>query len=58
MLPVPAALQVGDSLVEAARALARSRQGELPVLDAGAYAGTVSAHSVAEALADGDRAGH
>ena len=55
MLPVPAALRVGDSLVKAARALARSRQGVLPVVDAeGAYAGTVSAHSVAEALADGE----
>jgi len=40
--------------VKAARALARSRQGVLPVVDAGgAYAGTVSAHAVAEALADG-----
>ena len=54
MLPVPAALHVGDSLVKAARALAHSRQGVLPIVDAdGAYAGTVSAHAVAEALADG-----
>ena len=55
MLPVPAALRVSDSLVKAARALARSRQGVLPVVDAGeAYCGTVSAHAVAEALADGE----
>ena len=55
MLPVPAALHEGDSLVKAAKALARSRQGVLPVVDAdGAYAGTVSAHAVAEALADGE----
>jgi len=55
MLPVPTALRMGDSLVKAARALARSRQGVLPVVDAhGAYAGTVSAHAVAEALADGE----
>jgi CIC family chloride channel protein len=44
-----------DSLVKAARALARSPQGVLPVVDAeGAYAGTVSALAVAEALADGE----
>jgi len=54
MLPVPTALGTADSLVKAARALARSRQGVLPVVDTGgAYAGTVSAHAVAEALADG-----
>ena len=54
MLPVPAALLMGDTLVKAARALAHSPQGVLPVVDAdGAYAGTVSAHAVAEALADG-----
>ena len=55
MIPVPAALHDSDALVKAGRALARSRQGVLPVVDAdGAYAGTVSAHAVAEALADGE----
>lgn len=55
MLPVPAALRMGDTLVKAARALARAPQVVLPVIDAGgAYAGTVSAHAVAEALADGE----
>jgi chloride channel protein, CIC family len=54
MLRVPTALHDSDSLVKAARALAHSRQGVLPVVDAdGASAGTVSAHAVAEALADG-----
>jgi len=55
MLRVPIALQDSDSLINAAQALARSPQGILPVVDAaGAYCGTVSAHAVAEALADGD----
>jgi chloride channel protein, CIC family len=58
MRPVPTALRVSDNLVEAARALARSGQGVLPVVDAdGAYTGTVSAHSVAEALAVGEHDG-
>ncbi|MEP7194431.1 MAG: chloride channel protein, partial [Actinomycetota bacterium] len=55
MLRVPTSLRASDSLMKAARALARSPQGVLPVVDAdGAYCGTVSAHSVVEALADGE----
>lgn len=55
MLAVPAALRESDTVVTAARALAHSPQGVLPVVDAcGAYCGTVSAQAVAQALADGE----
>jgi CIC family chloride channel protein len=55
MLALPAALSQDDSLATAARALAHSRQGVLPVVDAhGAYRGTVSAAAVAQALTDGE----
>ncbi len=55
MLPVPTALRDTDSLLKAARSLAHAPQGVIPVVDAhGAYCGTVSAHAVAEALADGE----
>ncbi|MEP7035279.1 MAG: CBS domain-containing protein, partial [Actinomycetota bacterium] len=54
MLTVPTALRGSDSLLKAARSLARAPQAVLPVVDAhGAYCGTVSARGVAEALADG-----
>ncbi len=55
MLPVPTALHDTDSLLKAARSLAHAPQGVILVVDAqGAYCGTVSAHAVAEALADGE----
>ena len=58
MIRVPTALRDSDSLLKAARSLAHAPQGVLPVVDAdGAYCGTVSAHAVAEALADGEHDG-
>ena len=54
MLAVPDGVAESATLQDAALALARSGQGVLPVLDAtGAYRGTVSSRSVADALADG-----
>ena len=53
MLRVPTALRDSDSLMKAARTVAHS-----PIVDHdGAYCGTVSAHCVAEALADGEHDG-
>lgn len=54
MLAVPTGIAESATLQDAALALAWSVQGVLPVLDAaGAYRGTVSSRSVADALADG-----
>lgn len=54
MLAVPTGIAESATLQDAALALAWSAQGVLPVLDAtGAYRGTVSSRSVADALADG-----
>jgi xanthine/CO dehydrogenase XdhC/CoxF family maturation factor len=53
MLRVPTVLRDSDRLMKAARAVAHS-----PIVDHdGAYCGTVSAHCVAEALADGEHDG-
>ena len=55
MTGVPEPVCETTSLLEAARALAQSPQGVLPVVDAdGAYLGILSARAVAEALADGE----
>jgi CIC family chloride channel protein len=54
MQPLPATVRTCDLMLDAARVLARSDQGVVPVVDdTGAYQGTVRARSVAEALADG-----
>ncbi|HET9128630.1 MAG TPA: chloride channel protein [Propionibacteriaceae bacterium] len=55
MIPVPKPIRDAATLLDAARSLAHSRQGVLPVVDGeGRYVGTVSARAVAEALADGE----
>jgi CIC family chloride channel protein len=57
MEPVPAPLPDGTPLERAARLLALSEHGILPVTDTeGAYRGTVTARAVAEALTDGGEA--
>jgi chloride channel protein, CIC family len=54
MEPVGPSLTEDATLLEAAAELARSRHGQLPVLDrAGRYQGTVTARAVAETIADG-----
>ena len=54
MTAVPQPIRDAATLLDAARSLAHSRQGVLPVVDhEGRYVGTVTARAVAEALADG-----
>jgi CIC family chloride channel protein len=53
MAPVPRAMSVETSLIDAAGHLARSGQGVLPVVaEDGTYRGTVTARAVAEALTE------
>ena len=53
--PVGQTLPAGTRLIDAAAELAHARHGQLPVTDPdGTYLGIVTAHTVADTLADGD----
>jgi len=55
MEPVRGRLSDTTTMLDAATALSRAPQGQLPALDAhGRYRGVVTAHAVADAIADGE----
>ena len=57
MDPLPPVLDAGMPLTQAPGELSRSPYGMLPVVDGGAYRGTVTARAVAETLSEGDAPG-